>query len=493
MKKKIILLLAIIIFLPILRLQASEIGARLSGRILIQVERSGEAWYLDPSSQKRFYMGRPADAFAVMRGFGLGITNADLNKIARNGASGGDANFAKNLAGRILLQVENHGEAWYVNPLDNKRYYLGSPIDAFALMKRLGLGISDRDIDFIEVGSIAYIMAGLQNDTNISRGFNIDARLNESDFQDLARTGASLVRLNFAFAPLISKQAPYNYNEESFKYLDEVVFWCEKYGLKMIIDPHTYPGTANDTHMRYDDPFWQDYKYQNILVGLWKKIAARYHSKGGVIAGYSLLNEPFLPNNGAVGTPADYNALIRRLIKEIRSVDRNHAIIVSSPEIMPAGETDEEKRIRRIDGISYLERPVDGNLFYDVHMYEPFFFTHQIGDKPTVYPGVIGGEYWNGARMEKYLKPVVDFSSKYKARIIMGEFSAVRSLGDSGNSYIRDVIELAERHKWSWAYHVFRSSPMWDAEMSNYDANQYERSDDAPRIELLKTYFKRNR
>ncbi|MBU4216755.1 glycoside hydrolase family 5 protein [Candidatus Parcubacteria bacterium] len=493
MKIKIIFLSLIILLLPTLRVHAGDLGTRLSGRILIQTERSGEAWYVDPVLKKRFYMGQPADAFAIMRNFGLGVKNTDLNRIAKSDASSGDTNLAKRLAGRILLQVESRGEAWYVNPLDNKRYFLGSPTDSYKLMQKLGLGVTDANIDLIEVGNLAYIIAGLQNGTDISRGFNVDARLSEGDFQDLAKTGANLVRINFAFAPLISKQAPYNYNEESFQYLDEVVFWGEKYGLKIIIDPHTYPGTANDTHMRHDDSFWQDYKYQDLLVGLWKKIALRYHGKGEAIAGYSLLNEPFLPNNGAVGTPADYNGLLRRLIKEIRSVDQKHAIIISSPEIMPKGETNEEKRIRRIDGISYLEKPVDNNLLYDVHMYEPFFFTHQIGDKPTMYPGLIEGEVWDEIRMEKYLAPIMNFSNKYKVRIMMGEFSTVRSLGDSGNNYIHDVIELCEKYKWSWAYHVFRSSPMWDAEMSNYDANQYERNDNTPRMELLRTYFKRNK
>lgn len=493
MKIKLTPLLIILLFSLFFNLNTAQANASLSGRILLQVEKNGESWYVDPVSQKRFYMGRPVDAFNVMRGLGLGIRNVDLEKIAKQGSPDIDQRLAGRLAGRILIQVEDKGKAWYVNPLDYKRYFLGSPADSFNLMRKFGLGISDKNISLIEVGNLNYVMTGLQNKTNISRGFNVDAYLSESDFQDLARTGANLVRINFAFAPLISKKEPYNYNEESFKYLDEVIFWGEKYGLKIIIDPHTYPGTNNDTHMRYDDPFWQDYKYQNLLAGLWKKIAIRYHAKGEVIAGYSLLNEPFLPNNGAVGTPADYNGLIRRLIKEIRNVDQKHAIIISSPEIMPKGETDVEKRIRRIDGISYLEKPVDGNLLYDVHMYEPFFFTHQIGDKPTVYPGPIEGEIWNGAKMEKYLEPIVNFSNKYRARVILGEFSAVRSLGDSGNNYIRDVIELCEEHKWSWAYHVFRSSPMWDAEMSNYNANQYERTSDTPRMELLKTYFKRNK
>jgi len=46
------------------------------------------------------------------------------------------AQGASSLAGRILLQVEQRGEAWYVDPVDLQRYFLGSPDDAFNLMQK---------------------------------------------------------------------------------------------------------------------------------------------------------------------------------------------------------------------------------------------------------------------------------------------------------------------------------------------------------------------
>ena len=64
------------------------------------------------------------------------------------------ASLVDSLKGRILLQVEQHGEAWYVNPTDNKRYYLGRPDDAFEIMRSFGLGITNNDLDQIPVGNI---------------------------------------------------------------------------------------------------------------------------------------------------------------------------------------------------------------------------------------------------------------------------------------------------------------------------------------------------
>ncbi|GEM_PF-6099923 len=120
--------------------------SRLAGRILLQVETNGQAWYLEPVIKVRLFLGRPADAFNVMRQRGLGISNKDLNAIAIAGGNGAIGNLAKRLAGRIVLQVEDKGQAWYIDPVSLKRHSLGRPADAFQAMRKLGLGISDADI-----------------------------------------------------------------------------------------------------------------------------------------------------------------------------------------------------------------------------------------------------------------------------------------------------------------------------------------------------------
>jgi hypothetical protein len=150
-------------------------------------------------------MGRPNDAFSLMRKLGNGITNANLNKIqiANEGLGGQDSdgdglsaavedsigtdknnldsdgdgyddkdeiingynpkgtgklpmdnNFTRQQTGKILLQVESKGEAWYINPEDNKRYFLGRPVDAFNLMRKLGLGITINDLNKITINPI---------------------------------------------------------------------------------------------------------------------------------------------------------------------------------------------------------------------------------------------------------------------------------------------------------------------------------------------------
>lgn len=170
----------------------------LRGKIILQVELNGEAHYVSPDKQKMYFLSRPIIAFKVMREQGIGIANDDLEKIeiAMDNLSGIDSDgdglsdmmedslgtdknntdsdgdgfsdkdellngynpvnsnklnidnsFAKNQAGKIFLQVEANGEAWYVNPENNKRYFLGRPNDAFSVMRTLGLGISDGNFE----------------------------------------------------------------------------------------------------------------------------------------------------------------------------------------------------------------------------------------------------------------------------------------------------------------------------------------------------------
>ncbi len=147
--KKLFFAICFFLLLPTF-VRAVDISDRLSGRILLDVQGNGEAWYVYPKDLKRYYLGRPKDAFAIMRELGLGITELDFQKIASNKMDiDGDIEIAKRLSGQIVLQVEKNGEAWYINPVDLKKYYLGRPEDAFAIMRELSLGITKKNLALI--------------------------------------------------------------------------------------------------------------------------------------------------------------------------------------------------------------------------------------------------------------------------------------------------------------------------------------------------------
>ncbi len=201
-----VLSLLIFIFLlviPLVSADASPVASNLSGKILLQVESAGEAWYVDPFEEKRYFLGRPNDAFEIMRNQGVGATDEDLAKIplatellsgkdsdgdglpddfeiaigtdphnpdtSGNGYSDKveiennydpltktgrlpiDRDFAERHKGKIFLQVQGRGEAWYVSPDNGKRYFLGRPYDAFEVMRNLGLGVKNQVLDQIPI------------------------------------------------------------------------------------------------------------------------------------------------------------------------------------------------------------------------------------------------------------------------------------------------------------------------------------------------------
>ena len=137
--------------------------ARLKGYILLQTQEHGEAWYVNPTDSMRYYMPNGTSAYSMMRSMSLGITDADLAKLP-SVASTDEMNkatsicttnsLAKRLRGHILLQVQQHGEAWYVDPDTCRRIYMADGDAAYTIMRYLSLGILNSDLEKMPSGDM---------------------------------------------------------------------------------------------------------------------------------------------------------------------------------------------------------------------------------------------------------------------------------------------------------------------------------------------------
>ncbi len=146
MKNILIISLSVLMFFSVPGFAHASLSSDLSGRILLQVEENGEAWYIYPKDQRRYFLGRPDDAYEIMRFLGLGITDADLERVQR-----GEASILNHVRGYILLQVEQHGEAYYVDPITSEVTYMKDGSAAFDIMRGAGLGIANEHLAQIAV------------------------------------------------------------------------------------------------------------------------------------------------------------------------------------------------------------------------------------------------------------------------------------------------------------------------------------------------------
>jgi len=152
--KKLVLILLIIVFGLMLAnfANAQTISERLKGRLLLQVEQGGSIWYVDTKEFKR-YSVTWANALPLFVKLSLGITDANLAKIPIYGSGQtGNQTLRNNLKGKLLLQVQQGGNIWYVD--QNGYRHSVTWNNLMDLFTKLSLGITDANLDKIEVGSL---------------------------------------------------------------------------------------------------------------------------------------------------------------------------------------------------------------------------------------------------------------------------------------------------------------------------------------------------
>ena len=122
-----------------------KLAEKLKGKILLQIESHGEAWYVNPKDGSRYYMANGNAAYDIMRKLSIGITNKDFTKLSSNKI------WAKTHSGKIFIKTEDLGKAYYVD-FSGNIHYLKDGAEAYNVMRELGLGIKNSDLEKIQVG-----------------------------------------------------------------------------------------------------------------------------------------------------------------------------------------------------------------------------------------------------------------------------------------------------------------------------------------------------
>lgn len=358
---------------------------------------------------------------------------------------------------------------------------------------------------------------------DILRGVTVNPWISNIELDKIVEeTGANIIRLGFGIEEPLMYKTPssgsgstgvYNFNEDAFGALERILDWAEKENVKILIDPHTFPGFNNAFTTSASDPFWHDIRWRDHMIKLWVEIIDRIGSRGDIIAGYDLLNEPQIPDPNLCAYGNQWNNLIKILVDTIRSKGDDHPIIIEPAGIVKGlncgGLNGMTYTVPAMQAFSELELPNDDNLVISPHFYAPHKFTHQgitgFGPSGVRYPGNIINdfgqlEYWDKDRLEDEFDELKYFVNvRYpNTPVYVGEFSVSRAGGSDGDIFLNDFFEMADDEGWSWTYHGWDSqSNEWHPSYHysvpfNNSSPPLKPADTAPRLNLLRQYTYQN-
>lgn len=301
----------------------------------------------------------------------------------------------------------------------------------------------------------------------------------ETDFEDLAATGANIVRLPIHLHKCSACLA-YEEPEKGIRYAERILKRGERYGFRVVIVLHPIPGFG-------DSDYWESDSLKADIVKKWGSVARRLRGYAA-LQGYDLINEPVEPGPVRTSGIAHWHNLATAIAHEVRAADPNTPVIVAP---MPWG----------LPHSFWRTLPLDmAGVVYGFHFYEPHEFTHQGlpgHPDPKAYPS----SGLDKARLSKEMGEARLFAAKHKVPMFIGEFSCVRwAPGGSCPRYLADTVSLFEAEGWGWAYHCWRCYHGMDSEVPANIAKYHKsgilpeyRRADSPSVLILKKAMERNR
>lgn len=185
---------------------------------------------------------------------------------------------------------------------------------------------------------------------------------NEADFKRISDLGMNAARFYMNYRTFENDDTPFSYKESGWKWLDQNIKWAKKHNIHLILNMHVPQGGFQSQGEGFK--LWEDKNLQARFTKLWKAIAHHYANEP-IIAGYDLLNEP-----GVTESKEQWKALAQKTVNAIRTVDKNHAIIIERVNSIAKSWTaiDEDLNFFMMD---------DPNIIYTFHFYDPIEYSHQ--------------------------------------------------------------------------------------------------------------------
>lgn len=246
----------------------------------------------------------------------------------------------------------------------------------------------------------------------------------ETDIDSMASWGFNSIRLpmHYNLFTLSVDDEPIKgqntWLNKGFEMVDQLLQWCKKNKIYLILDLHAAPGgQGNDLPISDRNPdkpsLWQSKANQDKTVALWKKLASRY-AKETYIGGYDILNETnwgFDDPRDKRGTNEKKNIPLRnlfiRITNAIRESDKNHIIFLEGNGFA-----------NNYHGMFPLW---DNNLVISFHKY---------------------GNYSTKETIQNFL----NYRDKYNVPLWLGES------GENSNTWFTNTIKLMENNDIGWCW-----------------------------------------
>lgn len=282
--------------------------------------------------------------------------------------------------------------------------------------------------------------------------------IRENDIKTISEWGLDHVRLPIDYNVVEDEDG--NMIERGYAHIDDCIAWCKKYGLNLIIDLHKTKGFSFDNNPE-ENILFEDADLRNRFTTLWKNLASHYGRIDFVA--FELLNE-------IAKIDADlWNTLAADTITEVRKFAPDTKIIIGGT------------LWNSVHTLSLVNIPLDENIVYNFHFYEPFLFTHQrAGWQPLLldismnYPGNME-DYRNCSRklqcfgsglnnteqmgaefMDILISEAVEAADQAGVPVYCGEYGVIDTADvDDTLIWYQDISKVFEKHgigRAAWTY-----------------------------------------
>lgn len=277
--------------------------------------------------------------------------------------------------------------------------------------------------------------------------------ITETDIERIAGWGLDHVRVPVDYNVIQSDDG--SFIESGWKHIDDVVDWCGRHGLKLVIDLHKASGYFFGEKERA--AFFESKPHQDMFVKLWQEMTRRYAKYSDRVS-FELLNEV---TERSMAEP--WNRIITRTVAAIREISKDVRIIYGGIGYSSIG------------GLTLLEAPADENIVFTFHCYSPHIFTHQAAhwernipkDYRIEYPGDISvyrrdvakynygsveelelaGDCFSADFFEKLFAPALEVAEKFDVPLYCGEYGAIDNADPQSTlRWITDINVANERH-----------------------------------------------